>query len=79
MRKRDDWIQYSRAKINCKNAQIHCWPNQDPAQALIKYLDTNSNERSWIENCGRYLSLTLPELSGQRKWLYHDWLGFIRE
>lgn len=62
-----------------KNAQIHCWPNQDPAQALIKYLDTNSNERSWIENCGRYLSLTLPELSGQRKWLYHDWLGFIRE
>ncbi|WP_374663967.1 type I-F CRISPR-associated helicase Cas3f [Acinetobacter sp.] len=61
------------------NSQIHCWPNQNPEQALAKYLDTNPNDHSWMENCGRYLSLTLPELAEQRKWIYHDWLGFIRE
>ncbi|HJF28000.1 MAG TPA: type I-F CRISPR-associated helicase Cas3f [Acinetobacter lwoffii] len=62
-----------------ENSQIHCWPNQNPEQALLKYLDTNPNDRTWIENCGRYLSLTLPELTEQKKWLYHPWLGFIRE
>lgn len=62
-----------------ENGQIHCWPNQKPEQALMKYLDTNPNDRTWIENCGRYLSLTLPELKEQRKWIYHNWLGFIRE
>ncbi|MEG0131853.1 MAG: type I-F CRISPR-associated helicase Cas3f [Acinetobacter sp.] len=62
-----------------ENTQIHCWPNQNPEKALMKYLDTISSERSWIENCSRYLSLTLPELKEHQKWLYHDWLGFIRE
>lgn len=61
------------------NPQIHCWPNQNPQQALQKYVEVHPNERIWIENCGRYLSLNLPELSKQRKWKYHDWLGFIRE
>ncbi|WP_353143342.1 type I-F CRISPR-associated helicase Cas3f [Acinetobacter pragensis] len=61
------------------NAQIHCWPNQDPAKALTKYLDATSSDRNWNDNCGRYLSLTLPELAEQKKWLYHNWLGFIRE
>lgn len=62
-----------------ENSQIHCWPNQQPESALMKYLDTNPNERTWMENCGRYLSLNLPELKENRKWLYHNWLGFIRE
>ncbi len=61
------------------NPQIHCWPNQKPEIALQKYLDTNSSGRSWIENCSRYLSLNLPKLAEQKKWIYHDWLGFIRE
>lgn len=61
------------------NPQIHCWPNQKPEIALEKYLNTISLGRSWAENCSRYLSLNLPKLAEQKKWLYHDWLGFIRE
>jgi len=61
------------------NPQIHCWPNQKPEIALEKYLDATSVERNWSENCSRYLSLNLPKLADQKKWLYHDWLGFVRE
>ncbi|MBK0063613.1 MULTISPECIES: type I-F CRISPR-associated helicase Cas3f [unclassified Acinetobacter] len=61
------------------NPQIHCWPNQKTEMALQKYLDMASVERGWSENCSRYLSLNLPKLADQKKWLYHDWLGFIRE
>ncbi len=61
------------------NQQTHCWPNQNPQQALLKYLEVKPNERIWSENCGRYLSLNLPELKDLQKWKYHDWLGFIRE
>lgn len=61
------------------NPQIHCWPNQQPEKALQNYLDTISSDRSWSERCSRYLSLNLPKLPDQKKWLYHDWLGFIRE
>lgn len=61
------------------NPQIHCWPNQKPENALNTYLDTISAEQQWIESCNRYLSLNLPELKDHKKWLYHDWLGFIRE
>lgn len=61
------------------NSQINCWPNQQPEMALQKYLDTISLDRGWAENCSRYLSLNLPKLAEQKKWLYHDWLGFIRE
>lgn len=74
--KRESWLR--RVELT-ENSQIHCWPNQNPKLALMKYLDTISSDRSWIENCGRYLSLTLPILAEQKKWLYHDWLGFIRE
>ena len=67
-----------RVELN-ENLQIHCWPNQNPQQALHKYLDVNPNDRIWSENCGCYLSLNLPELKDLKKWKYHDWLGFIRE
>ena len=64
------------------NPQIHCWPDQKPEIALQRYLDTSSTERSWVENCSRYLSLNLQLFKSKeeyQKWLYHDWLGFIRE
>jgi CRISPR-associated endonuclease/helicase Cas3 len=80
--KTGNWLKHEsllRRIALSENSQIHCWPNQKPEDALLKYLDINSNDRTWIENCGRYLSLTLPELKEQRKWIYHDWLGFIRE
>lgn len=80
--KTGNWL-YSESLIRrvelADNPQIHCWPNQKPQQALLKYLDTISSERSWPENCGRYLSLNLPDLKDLQKWKYHDWLGFIRE
>ncbi|MCB1657502.1 MAG: type I-F CRISPR-associated helicase Cas3, partial [Pseudomonadales bacterium] len=68
-----------KALTLAENPQIQCWPNQKPNMALRKYLDTISVERSWLENCARYLSVNLPKLKEQKKWLYHDFLGFIRE
>ncbi|KAA8733235.1 type I-F CRISPR-associated helicase Cas3 [Acinetobacter qingfengensis] len=80
--KTGNWLlvesQVKRIELT-KNPQIHCWINQKPEMALQKYLDTTLSERSWVESCSRYLSLNLPKLKDQKKWLYHDWLGFIRE
>lgn len=61
------------------NPQIHCWPNQKPENALSKYLVTISSEAEWVDSCSRYLSLNLPTLQDNKKWLYHNWLGFIRD
>ena len=74
--KRESFLR--RIELN-ENRQIHCWPNQNPQQALQKYVEVHPNDRIWSENCGRYLSLNLPDLKDLQKWKYHNWLGFIRE
>lgn len=61
-----------------KHAKINLWPNVAAEKLLKKYIDTIKEQGDWSENCQKYLSLNLPKLAHGRRWLYHDWLGFIR-